>query len=233
VVRRPRHRLSGDKDSFERRGDDARLHVGYGWQHIKAAFEAQGLDANRYGLWCEDPVLAPVTKTRTATRQARDADGKPQTEVVPVLDAKGKPVVGQVQATEAVEQPYQEVRIVDGAPVLVRGVRTVEQPLYDSVQVRDAETGEAVFYAPQPSDAEQPAEIEPVPMMAAVPRMVSKAMTETVPVMEDYEQEYTEMEPTGETIGALRYQECAVLEAAWLRREMTRIEARVAALEQI
>jgi hypothetical protein len=67
--------------------------------------------------------------------------------------------------------------------------------------------------------------------MAAVPRMVAKAKTETVPVMEDFEEEFTEMEPTGETRGALRYQECAVLEAAWLRRQLALVEARVAALE--
>lgn len=222
-----------DKDSYDRKGDEARLHVGYSWQTIRAAFAAQGLDANRYGLWCEDPVLAPIAKTRTVKRQVTDADGKPQTEVVPVLDA-GEPVFEQVHATEKVEQPYEEVRIVDGAPVLVRGVRTADQPIFDSVQVRDAETGELLFYTPRPADDAEPGETvegDPVPLMALVPRMVNKAKTETVPVMEDYEEEFTEMEPTGETMGALRYQECAVLDVAWLRRELARVEARVAALE--
>lgn len=167
-----------DKDSFDRKGDAARLHVGFSWQAIKAAFDAQGLDASEYGLWCEDPILAPVEKTRPANRQA----------------------------VETVEQPFEEVQIVDGAPVLVRGVRSVDQPVFDAVQVTDADTGEPVL-------------IDGVALLASVP------------VMEGFIESYSEMEPTGETIGALRYQECSVLEAAWLRRELAQIEARVAALE--
>jgi hypothetical protein len=223
-----------DKDSFDRKGDDARLHVGYSWQAIRDAFAAQHLDANRYGLWCEDPQLVPVTKTRTAQRQATDADGNPITEVVPVLDDAGEPLLEQVQATETVEQPFEEVRIIDGAPVLVRGTRTADQPLFDSVQVKDAETDELIFYTPDPVEDVETGELvqgEPVPFMIQVPRMVAKAKTETVPVMEDFEEEFTEMEPTGETRGALRYQECAVLEAAWLRRQLALVEARLAALE--
>ena len=218
-----------DKDSYDRKGDDARLHVGYSWQTIRAAFAAQGLDANRYGLWCEDPVLAPVVKTRTAQRQATDADGNPLTEAVPVLD-DGEPALEQVQAVETVEEAFAEVRMVDGEPVLVRGVRTVERPIFDAVQVKDADTGDLLFRAPDPQ-SEASENGDPVPMMAAVPRMVSRAKTEMVPVMEDFEEEFTEMAPTGETIGALRYQECAVLEAAWLRRQLALVEARVAALE--
>lgn len=222
-----------DKDSFDRKGDDARLHVGYSWQAIAAAFAAQGLDANRYGLWCEDPMLAPVTKTRTARRQATDAGGNPVTQVVPVLDGAGQPVVEQVQATEAVDQPFEEVRMIDGAPVLVKGVRTVAQPVFDSVQIK-GEDGELLFDTPAP--VEDPGtgelvEVAPVPRMFHVPRMVSQAVTETVPILEDFEEEFTAMEPTGETRGALRYQECAVMEAAWLRRQLALVEARVAALE--
>jgi len=119
-----------DKDSFERKGDAARLHIGYSWQSIQAAFEAEGLDAARYGLWCEDALEAPVEKTRTATR----------------------PVEGH---------------------------------------------------------------------------------TETVLVMEEYQETYTEMEPTGETRGGLRYSQCSVIEAAWLRRELASLTARVSALEAI
>jgi hypothetical protein len=61
--------------------------------------------------------------------------------------------------------------------------------------------------------------------------MIRKAKTETVPVMEDVEETYTEMEPTGETRGALRYNQCSVIEAAWLRRELASVVARLSALE--
>jgi len=209
-----------DKDSFERKGDAARLHIGYSWQAIQAAFEAEGLDPAHYGLWCEDALEAPVEKTRTATRPVEG-----QTETVPVLDADGRPVFEHVQETEAVEQPFEEVQIIAGVPVLVKGVRTVVQPVFDSVQIRD-EDGELVFTDPDPETG------DPVPRMAPVPRMITRAKTETVPVMEEYEQTYTEMEPTGETRGALRYSQCSVIEAAWLRRELASLAARVAALER-
>lgn len=233
-----------DADSVAVKGDAARLHIGYSWQAIDAAFTAQGLNAREYGLWCEDPVLAPVEKTRTATREAKDADGVPLTTVEPVLDENGEPVFETVQATEEVEQPFEEVRLIDGAPVLVKGTRTVQQPVFDSVQVKDEagqllfvtvqatdpETGEPLFEADSETDEPIPVMVA-APRMAPVPRMVSQAKTQTVPVMEEYEETYTEMEPTGETRGALRYQECAVLEAAWLRRELERVAARVAILE--
>jgi hypothetical protein len=218
-----------DKDSFERKGDAARLHVGYSWQSIQAAFEAEGLNPARYGLWCEDALQAPVEKTRTATRPVEG-----QTETVPVLDDDGEPVFEQVQETEEVEQTFEEVRMIDGAPVLVKGVRTVAQPVFDSVQIRD-EDGELLFYTPSPTEDPETGELvegDPIPRMAPVPRMISKAKTETVPVMEEVEETYTEMEPTGETRGALRYSQCSVIEAAWLRRELASLAARVAALEK-
>ena len=217
-----------DKDSFERKGDAARLHIGYSWQSIQAAFEAEGLDAGRYGLWCEDALQAPVEKTRTATRPVEG-----QTETIPVLDDEGQPVFEEVQETEEVEQPFEEVRIIDGAPVLVKGVRTVAQPVFDSVQIKD-EDGEPIFDTPQPIEDPETGELiegDPIPRMAPVPRMISRAKTETVPVMEEVEETFTEMEPTGETRGALRYSQCSVIEAAWLRRELASVSARVAALE--
>jgi hypothetical protein len=219
-----------DKDSFERKGSAARLHVGYSWQSIQAAFDAEGLDAARYGLWCEDALEAPVEKTRMATRPVEG-----QTETIPVLDDDGDPVFEQVQETEEVEQPFEEVRMIDGAPVLVKGVRTVAQPVFDSVQIRD-EDGELIFDTPQPVEDPETGELvegDPVPRMAPVPRMISKAKTETLPVMEEYEQTFTEMEPTGETRGALRYSQCSVIEAAWLRRELASLTARVSALEAV
>lgn len=217
-----------DLDSFERKGSAARLHVGYSWQSIQAAFEAEGLDAARYGLWCEDALEAPVEKTRMVSRPVEG-----QTETVPVLDDDGEPVFEEVQETEEVEQPFEEVRIIDGAPVLVKGVRTVAQPVFDSVQIRD-EDGELLFYTPEPVEDPETGELvegDPIPRTAPVPRMISRAKTETVPVMEEVEETFTEMEPTGETRGALRYNQCSVIEAAWLRRELASVVARLSALE--
>jgi len=41
-------------DAVAEKGDGARIHVGVIAQDVKAAFEAQGLDASRYGLFCSD-----------------------------------------------------------------------------------------------------------------------------------------------------------------------------------
>jgi hypothetical protein len=119
-----------EKESLQRKGATARLHIGYSWQAIQAAFEAEGLDPSRYGLWCEDPLMAPVQKTRMVKR----------------------PVNGDTDAS---------------------------------------------------------------------------------PLLKEFEETYTEMEPTGETRGSLRYSQCSVIEAAWLRRELASLIARVSALEAV
>jgi hypothetical protein len=41
-------------DSVAEKGDGARIHIGVVAQDVKAAFEAEGLDPNRYGLFCYD-----------------------------------------------------------------------------------------------------------------------------------------------------------------------------------
>jgi hypothetical protein len=42
------------KSAVEKKGDDARIHVGVIAQEVKTAFEAEGLDAHRYGIFCYD-----------------------------------------------------------------------------------------------------------------------------------------------------------------------------------
>lgn len=41
------------KSAVAKKGDDARIHFGAIAQHVKAAFEAEGLDASRYGMFIE------------------------------------------------------------------------------------------------------------------------------------------------------------------------------------
>lgn len=45
-------------EAVDRKGEEARLHVGVAAQAVAAAFEAEGLDASRYGLFCAD-VMEP------------------------------------------------------------------------------------------------------------------------------------------------------------------------------
>jgi len=42
------------KDAVASKGDDARIHFGVIAQDVQAAFEAEGLDPERYGLFCKD-----------------------------------------------------------------------------------------------------------------------------------------------------------------------------------
>ena len=44
------------KDAVAAKGDGARIHVGVMAQDVQAAFAAEGLDANRYGIFCSDTV---------------------------------------------------------------------------------------------------------------------------------------------------------------------------------
>ena len=44
------------KDAVASKGDNARIHVGVIAQEVKAAFESEGLDANKYGLFCSDTL---------------------------------------------------------------------------------------------------------------------------------------------------------------------------------
>jgi len=44
------------KSAVEQKGNDARIHVGVIAQEIQAAFESEGLDANRYAMFCADTL---------------------------------------------------------------------------------------------------------------------------------------------------------------------------------
>ncbi|MBB5520079.1 DUF2793 domain-containing protein [Amphiplicatus metriothermophilus] len=47
-------------DALAAKGETARIHFGVTAQAVQAAFAAEGLDAGRYGLFCEDPVMEAV-----------------------------------------------------------------------------------------------------------------------------------------------------------------------------
>jgi hypothetical protein len=49
------------KDAVAAKGDGARIHVGVMAQDVQAAFAAEGLDADKYGLFCSDTVDGVTT----------------------------------------------------------------------------------------------------------------------------------------------------------------------------
>ncbi|MEM3247238.1 MAG: phage tail fiber protein [Candidatus Micrarchaeaceae archaeon] len=63
------------KDAVQSKGDDARIHVGVIAQEVIEAFQAEGLDATRYGLLCYDQWDAELDKDGNEVRPAADRYG--------------------------------------------------------------------------------------------------------------------------------------------------------------
>jgi len=80
-------------DAVEEKGDDARIHFGIIAQDLQAAFEAEGLDPNRYGMFCSDTWWE--TYTDVPAVEAQDAVYET------VTDEEGNET--QVLVSEAVE----------------------------------------------------------------------------------------------------------------------------------
>jgi len=112
----------------EKGADKARLHIGLKAQDVRDAFLDEGEDPARWGLFCEDAVLVPVTRTRTVERPVLEQrtraqeiivveDGvavqriveeraeEPVFDLVPVVDEAGQPVLRQVTATDEKGEP--------------------------------------------------------------------------------------------------------------------------------
>ena len=77
------------KDAVAEKGDDARIHFGIIAQDLKAAFEAEGLDAGRYAMFINSEWWE--TYTDVPAVEAQDA----------VLDEEGNVVTEAVEAKEA------------------------------------------------------------------------------------------------------------------------------------
>jgi hypothetical protein len=69
-------------DAVAKKGDDARIHVGIIAQDLQAAFEAEGLDAHRYGMFCSD-TWWEADEIIPAVAEELDEDGNVITEAQP------------------------------------------------------------------------------------------------------------------------------------------------------
>jgi len=69
-------------DAVEKKGDDARIHVGVIAQDLKAAFEAEGLDAHRYGMFMSNTYWM-ADETLPAVEEELDEEGNVITEAKP------------------------------------------------------------------------------------------------------------------------------------------------------
>jgi ribosomal protein L9 len=62
-------------DAVQAKGDAARIHVGVIAQEVIAAFEAEGLDANRYAIVCYDEWAAELDDDGNEIRPAGNRYG--------------------------------------------------------------------------------------------------------------------------------------------------------------
>ena len=182
------------KLSVQAKGDSARIHAGYIAQDVEKAFEDKGLNAFDYSLISYDEMTEEVEETRLI----------------------------EVQKTEEVE--VENITFErDGKGGLLRKVEKVkeEQPVYERLNVLN-EDG-------TPYMVEQPKQVD-VGLVDNDGKKIFKTVIEMVPlvqeilVMIETEETYTETVKTGEKQMGLRYTECLVIEAAYLRREIARLK---------
>ena len=81
------------KDAVDEKGDDARIHFGVIAQDLKAAFEAEGLDAGRYAMfihseWWETYTDVPAVEAVEAQDAVYDDEGNLVSEAVEAVEAK-------------------------------------------------------------------------------------------------------------------------------------------------
>lgn len=104
-------------DAVAKKGEQAaRLHTGFIYEEVIAAFTAEGLDPSRYGIVCEDPAFKTVTVATPRQRQKR----------VPVT-----------------RWDYA-VDLVDGVAKRRRVEETWQKPVFDEIPLH-AEDGSAVM----------------------------------------------------------------------------------------
>jgi hypothetical protein len=97
------------KDSVKEKGDSARIHIGVLAQDVKAAFEAEGLIAEKYALFCSDTWYEieeddqiPMPVKNQNGNVVLDENGEPQMQIITnkVMRKYPNPVEGAVAVTQ-------------------------------------------------------------------------------------------------------------------------------------
>jgi len=110
------------KDNNPNSDEQARIHVGIMAQDLQSAFEAEGLDAHRYAMFCSNTWWETYTDVPAVEAQ----DAVYETVVIPavteerlvseaVLDEEGNEIEAAVYETVVVEEETTEERLVSEA----------------------------------------------------------------------------------------------------------------------
>jgi hypothetical protein len=191
------------KDAYEVKGDAARWHVGLIAQEIDRAFSSRGLNAFEIGLLCRDKETVKRTRLETGVRvKTEEVEAE---EVREVLDGD---VIRQEVVTVKRRKPVVRrlpLLAPDGSPVLEEAIKRDEDGSPVRVPKRD-DQGRTV--------------LEPVYELVPVFREAEETEEFT------YEVEFEEQADS--YIWGVRYTEALALEAAFVRRELTKLKGLVA-----
>jgi hypothetical protein len=187
------------------------------WAGVEAiSFKFKGRNRTHFGYTAQQVLECMGEDAWTYALLCRDQITKPVKRTVKKM----------IQKTEAKTVNEETIEIIDGVPTIVVKTREVQEPVVEMVQVIGAD-GEPVM-------VERQIEVDGEPDKDGNPTKTTQTITEPrlhpVPVMVETEVKETVDEPAGDRLG-LRYDQCAVIEAAWARRELSRALTRIAALE--
>lgn len=102
-------------DAIAAKGEDeARIHIGVNAQEVIDAFAAEGLDARRYALFCEDPEIETVTIVTPV--EVPDTESVEEEQTVPEVVGDG--IVLRKKMVEVEKPKTQRLRVFneDGSP---------------------------------------------------------------------------------------------------------------------
>jgi hypothetical protein len=182
------------------------------WAGVEAiSFKFKGRNRTHFGYTAQQVLEVMGADAWTYALLCKDQITKPIKRMVKT----------QIPKTETKTISEETIKIKDGVPTVVVETREVQEPVVEMVQVIGADGSPVMIEVPTGimllTDP-------PKPQTRLVPRL------HPVPVMVESEVEETVDEPAGDRLG-LRYDQCAVIEAAWARRELSRALERIAALE--
>jgi hypothetical protein len=107
-------------EAVQRKEDGARIHVGVVAQDIKAAFEAEGIDPHKYGIFCYDE-WSEVSEEIEAL-QGEDGAYPKQVEI---------------QKTEVVFVTQTKTEVVGDKAILISYTEEISRPAYKSIPLFD------------------------------------------------------------------------------------------------
>lgn len=174
-------------ESIEREDDGgkkARVHVGIGAQSLAEAFASEGLDASDYAMFCYDEWDEEKTVIQT---------NRGETDVIE------SEVEQQVFETVLVNEPFEEVKLIDGKYTLTKEMREVEveRPKYETHNVYD-ENGDRVYHVAVHENENGDKIVTKTPRVISVPVIETVTVTKEVPCEPVYEEVIT---PAGNRYG--------------------------------